>query len=195
MGTDQALARHVRQWVQRARAGDEEAFGELVKTYHQRVYSLACGMLNNPDDAHDATQQAWVKAWKNLARYRDSASFFTWLYRIVCNTCLDFLRQKARRDEQPLPENVDRVMAPDPAEAASRRPRPDEEAARADIRKAFEQALAELSTEHRMALILREVQGLSYQQIASVMKCRTGTVMSRLFYARRIMQKRLKGLL
>ncbi|MBP7829853.1 MAG: sigma-70 family RNA polymerase sigma factor [Kiritimatiellae bacterium] len=195
MGEEIADARQVRRWVQQARDGEEEAFGELMKMYHQRVFSLACGMVNNPDDARDLSQQSWVKAWKNLSRYRESSSFYTWLYRIVSNTCLDFLRHRARLGEQSLPENVDLVTQADPNPAASRRSRPDKEAERAETRRLFDAALAELSPEHRMTLTLRELEGLSYGEIAKVMDCRTGTVMSRLFYARRHMQRKLRGLL
>jgi RNA polymerase sigma-70 factor (ECF subfamily) len=195
MGEDGVDARQVRRWVQQARGGDEEAFGELMKTYYQRVYRLACGMVNNPEDARDVSQQAWVKAWKNLPRYRESSSFFTWLYRIVSNTCLDFLRHRAHLGEQPLPENVDLVTPSDPNPAASRHSRPDQEAERAEVRHLFDEALAELSPEHRMTLTLREIEGFAYGEIASVMGCRTGTVMSRLFYARRHMQRKLRGLL
>lgn len=195
MGGDVADARQVRRWVQQARDGDEEAFGELMKMYHQRVFGLACGMVNNPDDARDLSQQAWVKAWKNLSRYRESSSFYTWLYRIVSNTCLDFLRHRARLGEQALPENVDLVTQSDPNPAASRRSRPDQEAQRAETKRLFDEALGELSPEHRMTLTLREIEGLPYGKIAEVMGCRTGTVMSRLFYARRHMQRKLRGLL
>ena len=195
MGDDGVDARQVRRWVQQAQGGDEEAFGELMKAYYQRVYSLACGMVNNPDDARDLSQQAWVKAWKNMTRYRESASFFTWLYRIVSNTCLDFLRHRARLGEQALPDNLDLVTQSDPNPAASRHSRPDKEAERAEVRRLFDEALAELSPEHRMALTLREIEGLAYDEIAKAMGCRTGTVMSRLFYARRHMQRRLRGLL
>jgi len=188
-------ARQVRRWAQQARGGDEEAFGELMKTYHQKVFGLACGMVSNPDDAKDLSQQAWVKAWRNLPGYKESSSFYTWLYRIVSNTCLDFLRRRARLGEQALPENVDLVTSSDPNPAASRRSRPDQEAERAETRRLFDKALAELSPEHRMTLTLREIEGLPYGEIAQAMGCRTGTVMSRLFYARRHMQRKLRGLL
>lgn len=192
---DGADMEQVRRWVRQARGGDEAAFGELVKTYHQRVYSLACGMVNNPEDARDLAQQSWVKAWKYLPGYRESAGFFTWLYRIASNTCLDFLRHKARLGEQALPENLDLISQDDPAPAPSRRSRPDREAERAETRAVFERALATLSPEHRMALTLREVEGLSYEEIAKLMGTRKGTVMSRLFYARRQMQQQLKDVL
>lgn len=183
-------ARRIRQWVRAAMNGDKEAFGEIVKTYYPRIYALALGMVNNAADARDLAQITWIKAWRSLKGYRESSAFFTWLYRIAVNTCLDFLRRRARRPEQAL-EEADALMA-----AAGRRVRgPDEEVSHKELDAAFRRALNELSDTHRMTLILREVQGLSYRQIAAAMRCRPGTVMSRLFYARRFMQKRLKNLL
>lgn len=181
--------------VEKARRGDEEAFGELVKMYHQQVYGLAYGIVGNADDAKEIAQQAWIKAWSKLSSFKANAGFFTWLYRIASNTSLDFLRRKARHREEAIPEGMD---VPDTAgyeRAPSENPRPDREAERAEIRDLFGKALKTLSPEHRLALTLREVEGLSYDEIAEVMGCRRGTVMSRLFYARQKVQDSLRELL
>jgi RNA polymerase sigma-70 factor (ECF subfamily) len=181
--------------VERARGGDVEAFGELVKMYHDRVYGLLCGMVRNADDARDLAQQAWVKGWTRLKGYHGGSEFFTWMYRIAANTALDFLRRKARLRENVLPNGVEPAADVSVERAPSETSRPDREAQRAEVRRMFDEALGTLSPEHRLTLTLREVQGLSYDEIADVMKCRRGTVMSRLFYARRKMQECMKELL
>lgn len=191
-GTD---AEAVRQLVQRARGGDEEAFGELVKTYHQRVYGLAYGLVGNADDARDLAQLTWVRAWSRLGSFKGESGFFTWVYRIASNASLDFLRSRARRREEELLEGVDPATDPKVERAPSETSRPDRETERAEVRRVFEEALGSLSPEHRLALTLREVEGLSYDEIAKAMGCRKGTVMSRLFYARQAMQEKMKDLL
>jgi len=180
--------------VERARGGDEEAFGDLVKMYYQRVYGLLYGIVGNADDAREVAQQTWVKAWNKLHTFKQDAEFFTWVYRIASNAGLDFLRQRARRREEAFPEGADGYGNAQPELAASERSRPDREAERAEINRLFHEALEGLSPEHRLALTLREVDGLSYDEIARIMGSRKGTVMSRLFYARRKMQERLEGL-
>lgn len=185
------LAR-VDAWVARAQAGDQDAFGELVKMYQARVYGIAYRMLGNADDAAELAQMAWVKAWQRLGSYKRESKFYTWLYRIVSNTVLDHLRQRSRRREVSLEESsrpgtlspAERLPAPGPG--------PDRELERDEVRRAFEEALGGLTPEHRMALMLREVEGLSYGEIAEAMKCRKGTVMSRIFYARKAIQEKLR---
>lgn len=177
-----------------ARSGDEEAFGELVKAFNGRVYGVIYRMVNNAEDARELAQQAWIKAWQRLGSYKGDAQFFTWMYRIAINVVLDEARRAARRKEVSIDETPER----DPQPAVEWHPpadgRPDSNMEREEVWRAFESALQRLSPEHRAALILREVEGLSYREIAEAMKCRTGTVMSRIFYARREMQNMLRDL-
>jgi RNA polymerase sigma-70 factor (ECF subfamily) len=180
--------------VGKARGGDEEAFGELVKMHHQRVYNLAYGMVNNAEDAAELAQQTWVKVWNKLGSFKEDAKFFTWVYRVASNTGLDFLRHRARLREDVLLDGVEPVVDPDLDRAASQNPRPDRELAQSEIREMFEKSLESLSPDHRTALILREVDGLSYEEIAKITGCRKGTVMSRIFYARKKMQEKLGDL-
>jgi RNA polymerase sigma-70 factor (ECF subfamily) len=183
----------IRQWVRQAQAGDQEAFGRLMQTYHQRVFGLVYGMVNQADDAQELVQQTWIKAWTKLHTFKGDAEFFTWVYRIASYASLDFLRKRKRQREDPIPEtgaeparNLDYEVAP------SVNPRPDRQAMHAEIKQRFEEALRDLTPEHRMALVLREIDGLSYDDIARVMKCRKGTVMSRIFYARKRLQEQMK---
>lgn len=185
----------VNRLVQKARGGDEDAFGELVKMYYQRVYGLAYGMIGHVEDAREVTQQVWVKVWNKIAGFKAESGFFTWVYRIASNASLDFIRHRARRREDLLPDGVTVESFGDlqPERAASTVTRPDRELAREETREQFEAALRGLSEEHRLAITLREVDGLSYEEIAKVMGCRKGTVMSRIFYARRRLQEELRG--
>lgn len=182
--------------IKRARGGDDEAFGELVKMYHERIYRAIYAVVMHPEDAREVAQQTWVKAWRRLNRFRERSGFYTWVYRIAINTALDWIRARARRPEDPMPDSGSEALAVALAEhAPSETPQPDREVQRAEFRELFQRALKQLSPEHRTALTLREVEGLSYERIASLTGCRVGTVMSRIFYARRQLQHILKDLL
>ncbi|MCS6770395.1 MAG: sigma-70 family RNA polymerase sigma factor [Kiritimatiellae bacterium] len=185
----------VEDLVRRSKAGDDRAFGELVQIFHSRVYGVIYRMVNDAELARELAQQAWVRAWQRLHTYKGESRFFTWLYRVAVNTVLDEVRRSTRRREVSLDELPEREPSPAAEWQAPDAGRPDASVSRDEIWKAFEAALQRLTPEHRAALILREVEGLSYREIAEVMKCRTGTVMSRLFYARREMQRLLKDLL
>lgn len=182
--------------IRRAREGDDEAFGELVKMYHERIYRTIYAIVMHPEDAREVEQQTWVKAWQRLNRFREQSGFYTWVYRIAVNAALDWIRSRARRPEDPMPDFGPEALAVALAEhAPSEAPRPDREVQRAEFRELFQRALEQLSPEHRTALTLREVEGLSYEEIASLTGCRVGTVMSRIFYARRQLQRILKDVL
>lgn len=186
----------IADWVNRAQKGDEAAFGELVKMYHERIYHAICAVVSHPEDAREVEQQAWVKAWRSLGRFRGRSGFYTWVYRIAVNTALDWVRSRARRPEDPMPEAGPEALAVALADhAPSEMPRPDREVQRAEFRVLFQRALEQLSPQHRTALVLREIEQLSYEEIARVMGCRVGTVMSRIFYARRQLQQILKDVL
>lgn len=180
--------------VRRARQGDEAAFGEIVMMYQQRVYSVAYRFVQNADEAQDLSQQAWIKAWTRLASFKGQSAFFTWMYRVVSSVCLDHLRKKKRRAERELLDGIEPNREAGAELAASATSRPDRELERREIREQFAEALKILSPEHRMALIMREVDGCSYDEIARAMKCRKGTVMSRIFYARKNLRAKMKGL-
>lgn len=183
---------HVHELVLRAKAGDQDAFGQIVTLYHQRVLNLAYRYVNHSDQAKDLAQQAWMKAWKKLDSFQGRSEFFTWMYRLVTFVCLDHLRQRKRRGEVAIPDG----MEPSPVVGASPAPSAESNPVRnmqnAEVMDAFKKALERLSPEHRMVMVLREMEGLSYDEISKVMKCRKGTVMSRLYYARKQLQEMMK---
>jgi RNA polymerase sigma-70 factor (ECF subfamily) len=182
--------------VERARQGDQGAFRELFQRYHRRAYSLAFGVVRNQDDALDVVQDAFIKAHRHLEKFEGNSSFYTWFYRIVMNLSIDHIRKHKRSkhvdfndalsheegdagasDDALLP----RILGQNPGKALMRR----------EIREQITVALAELSDNHRAVLVMRELEGLSYEEMAEVMQCSKGTIMSRLFHARKNMQKRL----
>lgn len=170
-----------REWVAQALDGDNKAFGKLVERYQKKVYGLAFGILRSREDAWDVAQEAFVKAYKNLGSYEGSAAFYTWLYRIAYNLSLDTLRSKARRDTVELDDET-REAAGD---ELARPEHPSDTLARRELAEVVTQAMSKLTEKHRAIIVLREIEGLSYEEMADVLQISKGTVMSRLFHARR----------
>ncbi len=175
-------------------AGDRNAFRVLVERYQARAFRLALRILKDEDAARDAVQEALVKAFNNLAKFEQRSAFFTWLYRLVKNQCLDMLRRDrtARTvewEEGSLAEAEASADATPEVEGVSFAPAT--ELLRKELREKIDAAIAQLPVGARETLILREVEGLSYTEIAEAQGIPKGTVMSRLFYARKQMQKLL----
>lgn len=181
-----------RRLVRAAQKGDEQAFRQLVVRYQRRVYQLALGMTKDPDDAMDIAQETFVRVHRYLPTFKGDSSFFTWTYRIAMNLCLDAQRRKGRaeRVDQLEGDEAEIEAAMDPPSAALAGPQ--RAALNSELKEKIEEALAGLSENHRAILLLREVEGLSYAELAKVLGIRKGTVMSRLFHARLKMQKKLR---
>jgi len=187
-----AAAEEDRAWIEAAQQGDREAFSNLVIRYRSRVHAVVMNMVRNEADAWDLSQEVFLKAWLAIGRFEARSSFFTWLYRIAHNLTCDWLRKKRPENAGEFDETWQSGMVAAGADVAPNSPdSPDAGLARADLRAALEQALSRLSPEHRQAILLKEVQGLKYHEIAEVMDCSIGTVMSRLFYARKKLQEML----
>ena len=184
-----------RELVERAQKGERRAFGLLVERYQRRVYAVAYGMLHNRDDAMDVVQDAFVKVHRHIDSFQGNASFYTWLYRIVANLCIDVRRRRSRRPESELNEAVEHSeVLSTGVDVAPRNPEanPVDNLTRRELSVEMNRALDGLSENHRMILLLREVDGLSYEELAEVLRISKGTVMSRLFHARKNMQKALR---
>jgi RNA polymerase sigma-70 factor (ECF subfamily) len=181
--------------VQRVQTGDTAAFRALFDKYHRRAFAVAIGVVKNQDDALDAVQEAFVKVHKNIHKFEGSSSFYTWLYRIVMNVSIDHVRRTNRMksldfEERTFHEEHDvsggSAMAPhlmnsNPAQTALRR----------ELGAAIEDALQELPEHHRAVIVLREIEGMSYEEMAETLDVPKGTIMSRLFHARKKMQAAL----
>ena len=181
--------------VQRVQAGDSAAFRTLFDKYHRRAFAVAMGVVKNEDDALDAVQEAFVKVHKNIHKFQGSSAFYTWLYRIVMNVSIDHVRRTSRRksldfDERALHEESevagDGAMLPRVTNA-----NPGKAALRAELGSAIQAALGELPEHHRAVIVLREIEGMSYEEMAEALDVPKGTIMSRLFHARKKMQAAL----
>jgi RNA polymerase sigma-70 factor (ECF subfamily) len=179
--------------VRAAQKGEMGAFEELVARHRDKIYARAYSMMRNEEEAIDLSQEAWVKGWQRLVQFQGDSSFTTWMTRITINLCLDQLRRKKRQRTESIEEmdeesgGVERQM---PVVTVN----PTERLERAELRVRIDQALSQLSEAHRTVLILCEFEQMEYKAIAKTMNCSIGTVMSRLFYARRKMAVLLQDL-
>lgn len=178
--------------VARARDGDHQAFRLLVERYQGRVFALALRVLGDEEQARDAVQEGFLKAYRSLDRFEGRSSFYTWLYRLVMNLCIDMRRRdRSNRhsewDEERSLETADPASVPGAGGGGSAEALvgPEADARRAELREAMTRAVGSLPDDARRTLLLREVDGLSYAEIARAMGIPKGTVMSRLHYARR----------
>ena len=171
--------------LEKARHGDQEAFGELVRLYEKKVYALTLRMCKNPDDAAEAAQEAFLAAWQGLKFFRGEASFSTWLYRLASNACVDLLRKEQRHRAVSGPSLNDADTYIEVADDAAT---PQELAERSELREQIEEGLQSLSPEHREVLILRELHQLSYDEIAQTLDLDTGTVKSRISRGRKALR-------
>lgn len=179
--------------VIRSQNGDTEAFDELVTRYRGKVYAMIVNMIHNDADAWDLAQDAFVKAWKALPRFEARSNFYTWLYRIAHNVTYDWLRKKkVRGDGAEFDDAIQAAVEPGAPTAPKNISQPDENAEKSELRVKIEAAINKLSPDHRTVIVLKEVEGMKYQEIADTIGVSIGTVMSRLFYARKKLQGFLK---
>ncbi len=172
-------------------AGDTGAYRALVERYQERVYAVLYGMLRNREDARDLTQETFVRAFQNLSRFQGQSSFYTWVYRIAMNVGVDHLRRQKQRAHEAFEEGVaTREMGGAMSEGAHR-DGPARHLERKRLHAKLLDALQALPEDQRQIVVLREVDGLSYKEISDVLDIPEGTVMSRLFYARKKLQAAL----
>ena len=176
------------QLVLRAKAGDDEAFAQLMRDNEKRIYNLTLRMTGNPDDAMDLAQEAFLNAWRGLKFFKGDSSFSTWVYRLASNACIDHLRRQKRRQDISAPMPVDEEDDSQP-DIPDDRFQPEQELERQELRNAVYAGLEQLSDEHRQVLVMREINGLSYQEIADVLDLEAGTVKSRIARARNSLRK------
>jgi RNA polymerase sigma-70 factor (ECF subfamily) len=190
-----------RELVQRAQGGNEDAFGTLMRSHYEPVFRLVNSMLRDEHSARDVCQEIWLTVWKNLGSFRGDAKFSTWVHPIATRRAIDHLRGRKRWFNRFIPflsdtgdaadsdSGADRVAAAPEATADSD---PRREMEKDESKARFERAIASLPPKHRAVLALREIQELSYDEIAKNLGIARGTVMSRLFHARRLLAQKLE---
>jgi len=190
-----ALPVEDRVLVHRVLEGDLSAYDELVRRYQERVYATLYNMTSNHEDANDLTQEAFIKAFKALPTFKGDSSFFTWIYRIAVNRAINWLKSRKNKPQLSL-NDLDFNAEHDPdivALISDRTPR--REAGLSELQEKLNEAMQKLSDTHRLVVTLHDVQGMSHEEISKIMDCNTGTVRSRLFYARQQLQAHLSDYL
>jgi RNA polymerase sigma-70 factor (ECF subfamily) len=189
--TEEADLNRQEDLARAACAGDREAFGQLFNLLYPRVLRTVWGMLADESEAHDVTQEAWIKAWERRGNFNFQSSFSTWIHRIAINAALDSLRRRKR-----LRNRITALFKPSGEgtahEPASAQANPDRALRNKELGRLIEAAVAGLPEEQRTVLVLREYEGYSYEEIANLVGCKPGTVMSRLHLARTKLQARLQ---
>lgn len=188
-----------RELVERVQAGDEAAFKELFERYHRRAFAVAFGVVKNKQDALDIVQDGFIKVHRHIGNFQGSSSFYTWLYRIVMNLSIDHVRRNKKGKDLDYDDKVRRDSG-DIAGDGTLLPsildgNPRKTVLRKELSEAIQAALDELPEYHRAVILLREVEGLSYEEMSKVLDVPKGTIMSRLFHARKKMQAALASYL
>jgi len=183
--------------VERSQQNDLEAFEVLVQRYQGKVYSFVCKMTNDVADAEDIVQEVFIRVYRSIHRFRAESTFQTWLYRIALNMCVDRSRRSQREvpvafslDANPEQEGTERLR-----EIPDESHNPERVAERAELQSRVRRCLAQMSAKLRTVIVLYDIQGLSYEEIAATLRCPIGTVKSRLFNARADLARRLESYL
>ena len=183
----------VRGLVSKTKKGDRDAYRQLVERYQKRVFGILFGMLHSREDAMELAQDVFIRVYQRIGEFEEKSSFYTWVYRIAVNLAIDFRRREWKKVHTEYDDSVSDQGADD-AVFQRDRTTPEQAAQSKELGEAINRALETLPDEQRAVLMMRELDGLSYQEMADSMGCSIGTIMSRLFYARKKMQAALKGL-
>lgn len=175
-----------RDLIKDCQAGDSQAMGQIVRLYQNQVYNIAYGMLGNSEDAQDIAQDVFLSVWEKIGQFQFKSRFSTWLYRIVTNMCIN--EQNRRQRRQTSPTEMDDSQAWTPVDSRT----PEKEVLFAEQQEMLQAALGQLKPDYRKILILREMEGLSYDELAEILNCSVGRVKSRLHEARLSLRKILK---
>ena len=180
--------------IEKSKKGDGEAFGELISSYQKKVLNLAYRMLGSVSDAEDAAQEIFIKAFRSLYSFNERSAFSTWLYKVATNVCLDILRKRKRQNGGAM-VSINRYNADDDEyelPIGDGAPSPHEEAQKKEAMRALKSALDLLSEEQRAVIVMRDINGLSYEEIADIAECSLGTVKSRINRSRLALRKLLE---
>ena len=178
-----------KELIAKAKQGDMQAFEELILKHEKIVYNVALRMMNHSEDAKDISQEVFLKAYRNIKNFDERSMFSTWLYRITTNTCIDEMRKRKGKQSYSLEEELENEDGSMQRQIADEGDTPEESLMRGEEKGEILQALDTLSEEHRAAIILRDVKGLSYEEISEIIELPMGTVKSRISRARNQLKK------
>lgn len=171
--------------VNKAKNGNIAAFEELITAHEVKIYNIAYRMFHNEEDAKDLSQEIFIKVFENIGKFKGNSSFSTWLYRIATNTCIDELRRRKGKETYSIDAEVETDEGNMKREYSDLKPNPEEMAINKEVSIQIQNAMDHLSEEHKTAIILRDLQGLEYNEISEILECSLGTVKSRISRARR----------
>ena len=181
------MERNERDMIERASRGDAAAFNQLMEQHERRMYAVSLRMCGNREDAQDCLQEAMLRVYRAIGGFKGQSSFSTWVYRITMNTCLDELRRKKNRQNTSLDNLLDMGWSP-----ADETNAPEKQAMRSELRRNLNRAIRELPEEMRAAVVLRDIQGFSYDEIARMLEINVGTIKSRISRGREKLREKMK---
>lgn len=178
--------------LKKSQEGDIHAFEQLIESYQKRVFNIAYRIIGSYDDANELAQEVFIKVYRSLVKFKGQSTFSTWIYSITKNVCYDELRKRKNKKVVYIDEDVKYDNSEIQRQIEDDRPQPDEIAEKNEIKRIIHEAISELSEEHRVAIVLRDIQGFSYEEISKILECPEGTVKSRINRARQSLKNILK---
>lgn len=175
--------------LDKAKKGDIEAFEQLIAAYQKKVFNIALRMIGNYDDASELAQEVFIRIFKSLKSFKEESQFSTWIYKIATNVCLDELRKRKNKNLVSLDEDIKYDDSEIKRQVEDNRPTPDVTAEKNEIRRIVHEAIGALSDDYKTVIIMRDIQGFSYEEIAKIIKCPEGTVKSRINRARQALRE------
>lgn len=175
--------------IEKALSGDPIAFEDLIAIHQKNIFSIAYRIAGNQNDAEDMAQEVLIKIFKNLNQFKGNSKFSTWLYRVTTNTCLDMKKKIMKHSSYSLDQNLETDEGSISTEIQDNSPTPEQYAEQNAVQRAVNQAISNLNDQHKKVIILRDVQGFSYEEIADMLGCSVGTVKSRINRARAQLKK------
>ncbi len=188
-GVNSHMNENEKHLLESAKKGDIEAFEKLIEAHEKKVFNIALRMMGNYEDAMDMAQEAFIRVFKSIGSFKEQSSLSTWIYRIVTNICLDELRKRKNRKVLSIDDNIKSDDGEIKRNIVSDDLTPDEKVERDEIKRMINNAINELSDEHRTAIVLRDIQGFSYKEISEIVNCPEGTVKSRISRARQALKE------
>ena len=178
--------------VTKSKKGNLDAFEELISAYERKAYNIAYRMMGNEEDAKDMAQEAFIKIYKSIQNFREESSFSTWLYRIVTNVCLDELRKRKKDKLVPLELSIETDKGTAIVELSAERETPEDIYERVEKKQLIQNAISSLGEDYKTVIILRDIQGFGYEEIATMLNCSLGTIKSRINRARNQLKDKLR---